>query len=232
VREDGVVDIERTLAAVTPRTRLVFVASPHNPTGGLLGQAEIEQLIKHLPDDLLLHFDEAYYEFGRHAGGPESLPLLARRRGPWIATRSFSKAYRLAGIRVGYGITSSRELADFYRKIRVNFSINAIALAAATTALDQGTDLAELLEHTATERRQLSLGLQQLGFRALPSAANFVTVITPRPAAAIAAELKAKNIFVLAFSWPGTPGALRITIGSREDTAACLAAISGIMKPR
>ena len=230
VREDGVVDVDRTLAAVTPRTRLVFVASPHNPTGGLLGQAEIEKLVRELPDDLLLHFDEAYYEFGRHAGGPESLPLLAHRRGPWIATRSFSKAYGLAGARVGYGITSSPELADAYRKIRVNFSVNAVALAAARIALDQQAHLAELLEHTATERKRLSLGLEQMGFRALPSAANFVTVITPRPASAIAAALAEESIFVLPFPWPGTSGALRITVGSRDDTDAFLAAIGKIMK--
>ncbi|MDI1262498.1 MAG: histidinol-phosphate transaminase [bacterium] len=230
VRKDGVVDIDQTLAAVTSRTRLVFVASPHNPTGGLLAQAEIEKLVRELPDDLLLHFDEAYYEFGRHAGGPESLPLLARRRGPWIATRSFSKAYGLAGARIGYGITSSRELADVYRKIRVNFSVNAVALAAATVALDETAHLAELLEHTATERQRLALGLRQVGFHALPSAANFVTVIAPRPCAAIAAALKEENIFVLPFPWPGTPGALRITIGSHDDTTACLAAIGRIVK--
>jgi histidinol-phosphate aminotransferase len=229
VRTDGVVDIDRTLKAVTAKTRLVFVASPHNPTGGLLGTAEIEQLVRELPDHLLLHFDEAYYEFGRHAGGPESLPLLAHRKGPWIATRSFSKAYGLAGARVGYGIASSRELADAYRKIRINFSVNAVALVAARAALDQTAHLAELLDHTAAERLCLAKGLEQLGFRPLPSAANFVTVVTPRPAAAIAAALTAKNIFVQPFPWPETPGALRITVGTREDTGAFLAAIRDIM---
>lgn len=229
VRGDGVVDIERTLAAVTPHTRLVFVASPHNPTGGLLGSADIEQLVRALPEDLLLHFDEAYYEFGRHAGGPESLPLLAHRRGPWIATRSFSKAYGLAGIRVGYGIASSRELADAYRKIRVNFSVNAVALAAARAALDATSHLADLLAHTAAERQRLAQGLSEMAFRPLPSAANFVTVVTPRPAAAIAAALTRKNIFVLPFPWPQTPGALRITVGTREDTDAFLSAIKDVM---
>ncbi len=229
VRNDGVVDITRILAAITPQTRLVFVASPHNPTGGLLGAADIEHLVRELPDDLLLHFDEAYYEFGRHAGGPESLPLLANRRGPWIATRSFSKAYGLAGIRVGYGIASSRELADAYRKIRVNFSVNAVALAAACAALDATSHLAELLAHTATERQRLAQGLSDMAFRPLPSAANFVTVVTPRPAAAIAAALARKNIFVLPFSWPETPGALRVTIGTREDTDAFLLAIKDVM---
>lgn len=230
VRKDGVVDVARTLAAVTPKTRLVFVASPHNPTGGLLGASEIEQLVRELPDYLLLHFDEAYYEFGRHAGGPESLPLLAQRRGPWIATRSFSKAYGLAGARVGYGITSSCEIADAYRKVRINFSVNAVALAGARVALDETSHLAELLDHTAAERLRLAQGLKQLDFQPLPSAANFVTVVTPQPAPAIAAALKEKNILVLPFPWPDTPGALRVTVGTRQDTDAFLAAIRDVMR--
>lgn len=232
VRKDGVVDVDAVLKAVTSRTRLVFVASPHNPTGGLLDAAEIERLVDNLPAHLLLHFDEAYYEFGRHAGGPESLPLLTKRRGPWIATRSFSKAYGLAGARIGYGIASSRELADSYRKIRVNFSVNAVALAAARAALDETGHLAELLDHTAAERSRLEQGLSSLGFQPLPSAANFVTVVTPRPATAIAQEMRAKNIFVLPLPWPRTPGALRITVGTRQDTDAFLAAIRAVMAPR
>jgi histidinol-phosphate aminotransferase len=230
VRADGTVDIAATLAAVTPRTRLVFVATPHNPTGGMLEQADIETLVRELSDSVLLHFDEAYYEFGRHAGGPEALPILERRRGPWIATRSFSKAYGLAGVRIGYGLTNSRELADAYRKIRVNFSVNAVALAGARAALDATEHMMALLDHTAGERKRLAVALERIGFQALPSAANFLTVKTPRPAHVLAAALEAENIFVLPFPWPGTPGAIRITIGSREDTDAVVAAIPRLLK--
>ena len=134
-RPDGVVDVDATLAAVTERTRLVFVASPQNPTGGLMTADEIERLALGLPEGVLLHFDEAYYEFGRHAGGPDALPILARRSGPWIATRSFSKAFGLAGARLGYGFCSSVDLANAYRTIRINFSVNAVALAGAVVAV-------------------------------------------------------------------------------------------------
>jgi histidinol-phosphate aminotransferase len=229
VRADGVVDIPAILKAVTPRTRLVFVATPHNPTGGMLVQDDIELLVRELPDDLLLHFDEAYYEFGRHAGGPEALPVLERRQGPWIATRSFSKAFGLAGVRVGYGMTSSRDLADAYRKIRVNFSVNAVALAGARAALDATGHMTALLDHTAKERKRLAQALARIGFEPLPSAATFLTVKTPKSATAIAAALAAENIFVLPFPWPGTPGALRITIGSSADTDAVVAAIPRVL---
>ena len=228
VRADGVVDVAATLAAVTDRTRLVFVATPHNPTGGLMAAGEIEHLVRALPDHLLLHFDEAYYEFGRHAGAPENLPLIAQRRGPWIVTRSFSKAYGLAGARVGYGITSDRGLADAYRKIRINFSVNAVALAAARTALDETEHLARLLDHTAAERERLARGLADLGLEPLPSAANFVSVLAPAPAK-LAAALATRNVFVLPFPWPGTDGALRITIGTAADTDAVLNGLRDIL---
>jgi histidinol-phosphate aminotransferase len=230
VRTDGVVDIAAMLKAVTPRTRLIFVATPHNPTGGMLSQADVELLIRELPDHVLLHFDEAYYEFGRHAGAPDALPILKRRQGPWISTRSFSKAFGLAGVRVGYGLTSLRELADAYRKIRVNFSVNAVALAGARAALDATDHMNALLDHTARERERLAGALARIGFQALPSAANFLTVKTTKPASTIAEMLAAENIFVLPFPWPGTPGALRITIGSSADTDAVVTAIPRVLK--
>lgn len=224
-RADGVVDVDGILAAVSPRTRLVFVCSPHNPTGGLMTRDEIERLVARLPDDLLLHFDEAYYEFGRYAGGPDVLPILAARPGPWIVTRSFSKAYGLAGARVGYGITGSEELAEAYRKLRTNFSVNAVALAGARAALDDEAYLARMLDHVAEQRNRLATGLAPYGFTALPSAANFLTLLTPRPAAALAAALRADNIYVVALPAPGAHGALRISIGTAEDTHAVIAGL-------
>lgn len=225
VRPDGVVDIDAMMAAVGARTRLIFVASPHNPTGGMLSQGEISTLIDRLPNHILLHFDEAYYEFGRHAGASEVLPLLERRGGPWITTRSFSKAYSLAGARVGYGITGSAALADAYRKVRVGFGINALALAAAQAALAEQSHVTALLDHTAAERQRLSGALELLGMRVLPSAANFVAAITPGLAGDLAGVLARKRIFVLPAAWPGAGGMLRITIGTRADTGAVVAAL-------
>jgi histidinol-phosphate aminotransferase len=232
VRDDGVVDMAATLAAVTPRTRLVYVATPNNPTGGMLEQHDIERLVAELPDHVLLHYDEAYYEFGRHAGGPDSLPLLDKRKAPWIVTRSFSKAYGLAGARVGYGIISTRAVADAYRKIRINFSVNAVALAGALAALAETEHTEALLEHTARERDRLGKALIALGFQVLPSAANFVTAITPRPAGQLADVLRDENVFVLPMTWRNSPGALRITIGSRDDNDAVITGLSRAMVVR
>ncbi len=224
----GCVDIDAVLAAITPLTRLVFVSSPHNPTGGLLTQAEIERLVHGVPAHVLLHFDEAYYEFGQHAGGCETLPLLARRRGAWISTRSFSKAYGLAGARIGYGLASTPELAAAYRAARVGFSANSIAQAGAEAAWKDDAALAALLNHNAARREQLVAGLSPLGYRALPGAANFVAFIPPTPAAALQAGLRDLGILVIAFPLPGTDGALRISMGTEQDMLAVIDAARGL----
>ncbi|MGO4676667.1 histidinol-phosphate transaminase [Bosea sp. 2YAB26] len=224
-RRDGLVDVVGTLGAITDRTRLVFVASPHNPTGGMLDEADVEQLVAGVPDHALLHFDEAYFEFGHHAGGPDVLAILRRRSGPWISTRTFSKAFGLAGIRVGYGIVGSPALADAYRKIRTNFSVNAVALAGAEAALKEPAYLTDLLSRTADGRDWLADQLKDLGFVALPSAANFLAVLTPAPAAEFFSALKAANIHIMMFDVPGTQGALRISIGARDEMAALVAVL-------
>ena len=230
VRPDGVVDIDAMLRAVTPRTRLAFVSSPHNPTGGMLSRSDIERLVDELPDQVLLHFDEAYYEFGRHAGGAEILPILAKRRGAWVSTRSFSKAYNLAGARIGYGIASSAELAGTYRKARIPFSVGSVALAGAVAALTQEQYVANLLDRTIAERNRMAALLGAIGLKVLPSAANFVMVLTPIAADAIVTALKKDNIFVLPVVWPASPGALRISVGTAEDTDAVVAAIARLIQ--
>lgn len=230
VRSDGVVDTLAMIAAVTAQTRLLFTATPNNPTGGMMSREDIEHLVEQVPDHVLLHFDEAYFEFGMHAGGPDALPIIARRKGPWIITRSFSKAYSLAGARVGYGIASSPELAEAYRKIRVTFSVSAIALAGARAAFDETDYVAALLDHNTKERAFLAVGLEKLGMRVLPSAANFVMALADRPASQLAGQLARKNIFILPVPWPAGNGSLRITIGSHGDMEAVVAALAEAIK--
>ncbi|MEO7392502.1 MAG: histidinol-phosphate transaminase [Ramlibacter sp.] len=218
----GCVDVDAVLAAITSRTRLVFVSSPHNPTGGVLTRAEIERLVHGVPEQALLHFDEAYYEFGQHAGACETLPILERRRGAWISTRSFSKAYGLAGARIGYGLASTPELASAYRAARINFSASSVGMAGAMAAWNDSAALTALLSHNAARRDQLVAGLASLGYRALPGAANFSAFVTPVPAPALQAGLRDHGILVLAFPLPGTDGALRISMGTEQDMQAVI----------
>ena len=232
VREDGTMDVAATLLAIGPRCRLVYAATPNNPTGGLLNPDDVELLARGVPDTALLLLDEAYYEFGRHAGGPENLPILVRRNGPWLITRTFSKAQGLAGVRVGYGFTGTAALGDAIRNLRSNFNLNHVAQAGALAALEDEAYTRAILCANARERERLSGGLKALGFDPFPSATNFVTARAPVPAAALAASLREHGILIMALAWPGVPEAVRIGIGSADDTDAVLDALGEVLDGR
>jgi len=231
-RPDGAPDVPAMLAAIGPRCRIVFAATPNNPTGALMSQDAVERLAAGVPDDVLLVLDEAYYEFGRHAGAKDNLAVLSRRKGAWIATRTFSKAHALAGLRLGYGLTGTARLADEFRRRRANFHVNHIAQSGALAALADDAYVHALLDANARERSRLIMGLQDLGLEPLPSATNFVTMPLPRAAAEIVEGLGAQGILAMALQWPGMPHGLRISVGTADDTAAVLAALATLLRPR
>lgn len=222
VRADGVNDVDAMLKAITQHTRVVFAATPNNPTGWMMTGEEVARLARDVPETALLVLDEAYYEFGRLEGGEEHLPAMARRKGPWIITRTFSKAYGLAGLRIGYAIASSEEVARNLDKLRNSFNINHVVQAGALAALDDPAHTKMLLEGVRGERIRLVTALKGLGLAPLPTAANFVTVRLPTDAAAAASALQAEGILVQALGWPQPLGALRITVGSGADTDALI----------
>ncbi len=225
VRADAACDVEAMLATVTDRTRLFYLCTPNNPTGGLAEAAAVERAAKALPDDCLLVVDEAYHEFGQHDGGADVLSILAGRQGPWVVTRSFSKAYCLAGLRIGYGITSDSDLAAGFAGLRGSFNVNRAGLAAARAAMLDQAHMLRVVHETATQRQRLADGLQALGCAPLPSSTNFLAVRTPRAAAEVRDALAARGILVQALAWPDDLGTLRITIGDAEDTQAVLTAV-------
>ncbi len=231
VTQDGRADVDAILSATTPRCRLVCVPSPNNPTGGMLSADEITRLAEGVPATMLLHFDEAYYEFGRQAGGVETLPILSERTGPWIASRSFSKAFGLAGLRLGYSIASSCELAARCRSLRPNFCVNALAQIAGKAALDDLAAMHETVEKIAVERERLRRGLTKSGFSPLPSAANFVALPLASSTAGLAGHLAASGILVGSFDLPGGAPAIRITTGAGDDTDALLLALGSYREP-
>lgn len=223
----GRIDLDTMLAAVSDRTKLIFISSPHNPTGAVMDEKEIVRLATELPDHVLLHFDEAYYEFGRAVGGPDTLPLLAERKGPWLSTRTFSKAHALAGARVGYGFASSAEIALSIRKIRPNFSLNRIALAGALAALDDEAYSRELVKGLLRERSRIAAALEPHGFATLDGSANFVAVVPPVSDVDFVAELSKQGIFIISFAFADRT-ALRITIGSRDDSDAVITCLQSL----
>jgi len=229
LRQDGINDVEAMLAAIDDHTRLFYLCTPNNPTGGMLSSKALEKAASDVPENCLLVIDEAYFEFGQKEGGADVLAILADRAGPWVVTRSFSKAYCLAGMRVGYSLASDIQIQSALAQMRNSFNIARPSIAAASAALEDQTYLDNTLTQTIGERRRLSVGLERLGFKPFISFANFLSLRPPIKAQEIERKLAEKNFLVQAIGWPDEKGMLRITIDSRENNDRVVAAIGEIV---
>ena len=229
---DYATDVDALLAAVTERTRLVFVANPNNPTGSFLPRAELARLHAGLPGAVLLVLDQAYAEYvapGDDDGGLE----LAAQHANVLVTRTFSKAYGLAGERVGWA-TGAPGLIDVLNRIRGPFPVNAGAQAVCTAAVADQAFVVRSREHNRAERTRFVTAIEALGnhgLRALPSEANFVLVLFEGGLTADAAlhGLADAGYAVRHLPGQGLPHGLRITIGTRvqmDGVAAALRALA------
>ncbi len=135
IADDGANDVEAMIAAIDDRTRIVFACTPNNPSGAPLSAEALDRLVTGVPDTILLVVDEAYAEFNAFEGGGDALPHLAKRKGPWISTRTFSKAFSLAGLRLGYALCSDAAIAEGLVKVKCNFNLNRLAVHAGLAAL-------------------------------------------------------------------------------------------------
>jgi histidinol-phosphate aminotransferase len=218
VAPDGANDITAMLAAVNENTKLFYICTPNNPTGSLTAADALMRAAKEIPDSCLLMIDEAYYEFGAHEGAPDVFSILKERTGPWAVTRSFSKAYCLAGMRVGYAIVSGAEVREPLNTLRGNFNINRAAMAAAEASIDDQDHMRGVLAETIYERKRLSDLLTDKGFTVLPSFANFIVARPSSAAAPVQKQLAKSGVLTQYMPWPDEHGSLRITVGSADET--------------
>lgn len=222
-------DLAAMRRAVTPSTKMIFIANPDNPTGTYVTREEVDDFLSGLPEDVVVFFDEAYYEFARDLRDyPRTLSLLDRR--PVIISRSFSKAYGLAGARVGYGIASA-ELVSYLERVREPFNVNRLAQAAACAALGDQAFLKRTLALTEEGRDTLSRELSRLGLGVVPSAANFVLFDCLSPARGVFEALLARGIIVREMSAWGLPRFIRVTVGRPQDNRAFLRALKAVLHP-
>jgi histidinol-phosphate aminotransferase len=205
-------DLKAIAAAITPRTKLVYVCSPNNPTGTANTEAELITFVRGLPDHVIAVMDEAYAEFLERA--PDLRPLVAEGR-KVVCLRTFSKIYGLASLRVGYGYASA-ELCALLNRVRQPFNVNAIAQAAAIAALDD----TEFAAKTARENRaglaQLERGCRDLGLEIVPSVANFM-LIKVGDGARVFDALQRRGVIVRPVKSYGLPEWIRVTVGTREQ---------------
>jgi histidinol-phosphate aminotransferase len=222
----GANDPQRLLAAIEPDTSIVFCCTPNGNTGATLTPALLRHLAEHVPDDVMFVVDEAYAEFDPAAA---TLEALSTRKGPWAVTRTFSKAYALAGMRVGYGLFSDAMVAAVVKAARPIFEMTSPALAAAEAALGDTAHLAMMCATMAAGRVQLVKGLQALGFEPLPSQANFITTDLHRPVGPVIKAMMGQGVLVRGLADPGFENYLRITVGLPDENARALAALASAL---
>ncbi len=208
--------------AVSPQTKLVFIANPDNPTGTYVTTRELERFLQDLPRSVMVFIDEAYYEFVEAKDYPQTTRYLDKS--PLIMTRSFSKAYGLAGLRVGYGI-SRPSLVRAMDTVREPFNVNSLAQAAACAALEDAAFVQRTRRMIREGRRYLSRELARLHLRVVPSVTNFLLVeIGPR-ASELAQQLLKQGVIVREMSAWKLDGFLRVTIGTMSENRRFISAL-------
>ena len=228
-RPDSGLDVAALVAAVDETTKMLVCLTPNNPTGLALDAGQTAEIVERTPDHVLLYIDEAYHEFAVHAGGADALAIIKRRKGPWLITRTFSKAYALAGVRLGYALCSEDAIANALKAVTSTFNVSAFCEVAALAALDDPGYTAFLLDKNAEDRARLIEGMRALQLAPLPSVTNFVSVRLPRDGAEVAAAMRERGIRIATWGEPGFEDFIRVSIGLPEDTEAFLGALRGIL---
>ena len=217
---EGVHDLPAMAGAVTEKTRIVFVANPNNPTGTANGAREVEPLMSALPADVVAAFDEAYAEYAGRPDYPDTVRYVREGR-PAIVFRTFSKIYGLAGIRIGYGVTTP-EIADVLERVRQPFNTNRLAQAAALAALSDEAHVARSRRVNEEGKALLSGEFRRMGVSFYPTEANFFYLpLDGRSAKDLSDALLRKGVIVR----PMGP-AIRVTIGLPEENERVLRALS------
>lgn len=223
-------DLPAMLKAITPRTRLVFVANPNNPTGTFLPAKEIETFLEQVPSNVVVVIDEAYNEFLTPEQQYDAIAWV-RKYPNVIVSRSFSKAYGLAGLRIGYGVAQNN-ITDLLNRIRQPFNVNSLAQAAAIAALADVEFLKKCYELNRAGYAQLTAAFEQMGLRYLPSSGNFVLVKVGddvNAGAKVNLELLKAGVIVRPVGNYGLPEWLRISIGLPEENQAFIEALKKIL---
>ena len=213
--------------AITPRTKVIFVANPNNPTGTLASPEEVRQLLEQTPPEVVIVMDQAYIEFLEEP--QDLLPLVRRGEKPnVILLRTFSKIYGLAGLRLGYGI-AHRDFVAALEKIRQPFNVNSLAQAGGLAAMDDEAHTQKTRQNNAEGRKFLEDALREMGVEFVPSSANFI-LLRVGEARRVFTELQARGIIVRPVENYGLPEWLRISIGTPPQNRRCLKALQKILR--
>lgn len=217
-------DLDAMADAITPETRLVFIANPNNPTGTLVGQAEIDRFMDRLPDHVVAVFDEAYYEFLEN--GPDTVKYVREGKNVCIM-RTFSKAQGLAALRIGFGLVSS-DVAALLERARQPFNANALAQAAALAAINDDDHVAATVENNRVGLAFYRAAFAERGLEFVPSVANFV-MVNVGDGDRVFQEMLKRGVIVRAMRSYKLPGWVRISVGTPRENEKCLSVLDDVL---
>ena len=220
-------DLPLMKMAVNPKTKIVIIGNPDNPSGLYATKAEVEEFLNGFPDDVLVFFDEAYFEFVAEKDYPDTLALLRSRKNIIVA-RTFSKLYGLAGLRIGYAVASV-EVADLMNRAREPFNVTSIAQAAAIAALKDQGYYRKILAVLRSERDKVCQGLTKLGVEFSKGYTNFIQVKVTKDSREVSRALLKKGVIVRDMSVWGLENYIRVSIGTPSENKRFLSALKEIL---
>jgi len=220
-------DLRTMKRAITKRTKIVFIANPDNPTGTYVTEAEVKRFFVGLPKDLIVYFDEAYYELVDKKDYPNTLRLLKRGRN-LIITRTFSKAYSLAGLRIGYGISKPR-IVEALNRVREPFNVNSLAQVAALKSLENRRHLKRLKKIIKEGKEFICASIKDMGLEFVSSATNFILINVKKDSTAVCRKLLKRGVIVRDMKAWNFKTYIRVTIGTKDENKKFIKSLRRIL---
>lgn len=221
-------DLDGFLNAISPHTKLIYIANPNNPTGTFLSHQQIADFLAQVPQNIIVVLDEAYTEF-THADERVDAFQFLQQYPNVVICRTLSKAYGLAGLRIGYAV-SNPEIADLLNRVRQPFNCNSLALAAAVAVLQDDDFIEQVAENNRVEMARYEVFFQQNGFAYIPSKGNFITLDLKQPAEPIYQKLLTQGVIVRPIGVYGMPTHLRISIGLPQENDRFFEALLAVLR--
>jgi len=208
------IDLKSIREAITPRTKLIFIANPNNPTGTIVKKDEVREFLESIPESILTVFDEAYYEYVENEEYPQTLEFMKEKN--ILVLRTFSKIYGLAGLRIGYGITK-KEIVDILNRVRPPFNVNSLAQIAALASINDDYQIKRSRELVREGKKFLYSHLRKMGISFVPTEANFILIKVGENAKEVENRLLHRGIIVREMTPYNLPEYIRVSIGTMEQ---------------
>ncbi|MDC0609604.1 histidinol-phosphate transaminase [Vibrio sp.] len=225
-------DVDDLVEKLKAKPKLFFIASPSNPVGCTLSSTDVDKLIENQSEETLFVFDEAYYEFAAHESTYSDVVEKLKQSGkPFILLRTLSKAYSLAGLRVGYALCGSENIARYLNKIRLPFNVNRLAQKAAKAALNDNEHLTKTLEWNSQARSELFNQLTEMGLAPIPSQGNFLFFRTNMRSTDLAEALRWHGVIIKPWLEQGYTDYVRVSIGNKEENQQFITSLAAILHP-